>query len=81
MSKCNSCSAEIIWATTEQGAKMPLDAVPTATGNVQLVADRAYVLSIGQISVLTNEEKAGLRETHFATCPNAGRHRSKKPTA
>jgi hypothetical protein len=80
MTHCSSCGAEIIWAITERGARMPLDPIPAATGNIQLVGERAYMFSMAQLSKFSDEDKAGLRQTHFVTCPNASRHRSKKAT-
>ena len=35
--KCKSCPAQVIWAVTERGKAMPVDAEPGPGGNVQLV--------------------------------------------
>jgi hypothetical protein len=69
MSRCRSCNAEIIWARTESGKAMPLDAEPTEDGNVKIVGGFAVV---GGLQLLD----PGPRYTsHFATCPNAAQHR------
>lgn len=34
--RCQSCDAEIIWATTENDEQMPVDAVPVGDGNIRL---------------------------------------------
>jgi hypothetical protein len=34
--RCRSCNAELIWATTEKGKPIPLDATPVADGNIRL---------------------------------------------
>lgn len=66
---CRSCSAPIVWAKTANGKAMPLDAEPTAMGNVTLDG--------GVIRLSTADYNAlGPRYTsHFATCPNAKGHR------
>lgn len=77
---CGSCGEAIVWATTETGRHMPLDAVPTDTGNVAVHRDntgqlRARVLKHGDLTAAWE-----LRGTsHFETCPNAAQHR--KPRA
>lgn len=49
---------------------MPLDLAPVADGNVQLVAGVAHVLHKDELPA------PGPRYvSHFATCPNARRHR------
>lgn len=75
-SRCNSCGAEIVWARSEGGRAMPLDAEPVEGGNVELLAD-------GTAIVLKKEEAASylpgtLRKSHFATCPHAARHRKER---
>lgn len=80
MSTCRSCGAPIIWATVAKtGKRMPLDATPNPdSGNVLLHPD-------GTCRVVTNQsirlavddvEAAGTwHTTHFATCPDADKHR------
>lgn len=71
MPNCRSCGAEIIWAVTELGKRMPLDAEPaerpTGLFRIQREEDgavRAFSVS-GQPVYLS----------HFATCPHADQHR------
>lgn len=67
MSNCRSCHAEIIWAKTESGKAMPLDAKP----------EKRFILFPGPDG---NEDEAVAVDTyvsHFATCPNANQHRKK----
>jgi hypothetical protein len=73
---CNSCGSPIVWATTDNGKAMPVDASPPADrkGNVQLYTMLdgklgAHVLSTP--TVLVGE----LHKSHFATCEFAAQHR------
>lgn len=79
-SKCRSCGAAITWARTSAGRSMPIDAEPCADGNIVLsepVDPDAPVIAM----ILTAEQvrQPSLGEpryvSHFATCPNAARHR------
>jgi hypothetical protein len=71
MSECRSCHAEITWAVTTAGKRMPLDNRPTPDGTVVIDPDgRARVLARADLQF------ARLRFTpHWATCPNADAHR------
>ncbi|MEU6387686.1 hypothetical protein ABZ847_29485 [Streptomyces bauhiniae] len=71
---CRSCSAQIIWATTERGKTMPVNAEPEPGGNVQLVEQ------YGQLTAVVVPAKRAfgrttLRMSHFVTCPNAAEWR------
>lgn len=64
MSECKSCGAPIVWALTEAGKKVPLD----------VKSEKRFILK-DKVSV-----EVILRNTyvsHFATCPNADKHRKK----
>lgn len=82
MSACRSCGAEIFWAETAGGKRMPVDADPVPDGNV-IVEDRpgdglrATVLEPGALML----DDPGLPRyvSHFATCPNASQHRHPSP--
>jgi hypothetical protein len=65
--RCRSCQAPIEWAFTEKGKRIPLDrTTSSAVANIVLDPDgTARVVAAGE----------GDRISHFATCPNAGRHR------
>ena len=71
---CRSCGAMLRWVRTRAGKAMPLDAEPNPTGNVVLGED-------GTARVLTRKQVEGggivgeRYTSHFATCPNAERHR------
>ncbi|MEA3346945.1 MAG: hypothetical protein U9Q21_02510 [Candidatus Auribacterota bacterium] len=64
-STCRSCGAPVIWATDIKGKKQILDANPK----------RVYIIS----TILRDDENVvELRngfESHFATCPDAGKWR------
>jgi len=75
ISRCRSCSAEIVWAETTGGERMPLDVRPAAGGNVRLVDDngtrRAHV--VGSTIDLFDPDDDGTRfMPHFVSCPDAG---------
>lgn len=68
MSRCRSCSAEITWAVTAKGRRIPLDAVPTSNGTLLLRNGKAE-------SAVGAEPDEPRYTAHFATCPNAAQHR------
>lgn len=72
MSRCRSCAAEITWARTTTGRRIPLDAVPVAGGNIELHDGIAHVASQAVLSI------DPLYVSHFATCPDANEHRAKR---
>lgn len=76
MNTCRSCNQPIMWAMTEKGNKMPLDAEPVRWGgNIRVHDD-------GTCSVLHKDEPRMpgemLYRSHFATCPKAVQNRKKK---
>lgn len=76
--RCRSCGVLILWATTEAGKRMPVDAEPSLMGNLWL--DYAGDGS-DPVARPVTLENAHLEETetrfvsHFATCPEAGEWR------
>lgn len=75
MTKCRSCDAEVVWAKTQAGRKMPLDAQP-----VEGWSDLRglFVLRDGvALGAVTAAPRAGepVYRSHFATCPHANQHR------
>lgn len=67
MQKCKSCQAPIIWVKTLSGKIMPLDEKPES---------RFVLNGLGE----GNTPYATMVKTyvsHFATCPNASKHRRK----
>lgn len=80
--RCTSCGESIIWASTDNGANMPIDATPVDTGNVAVHRDdqgqlHARVLKHGDTTA--DWEKRGT--CHFETCVNADQHRKAKNTS
>lgn len=71
--KCRSCGAEVRWVTTESGKHMPVDALPSAVGNIVLADDVAIVLRQGQPRL----DGEPLYTSHFATCEHAEKWRRK----
>lgn len=75
MTACGSCGAEVIWAFTTSGKRMPVDAEPSPDGNVTLIPP----LIPGETPtavVSSDRDPAQVRHmSHFATCPNAAAHR------
>jgi hypothetical protein len=78
---CGSCGAAIRWAITPAGKRMPIDREPVADGNVEITGHtgdgtpRVRVLGKTEIGQPTLEGDRPRFVSHFATCPNAGRHR------
>jgi len=71
--RCGSCGAAILWCKTESDRAMPLDAEPVPDGNVWINAlGRAVVVQKGT-AISPPSYKS-----HFATCPNAAKHRMPK---
>ena len=76
MSVCRSCGAQIIWAQTERGNTIPLDATPY-TGDDP---SGQFVVHVHAIAVPPDafpDEPHYV--AHFATCPDADawRHRQR----
>ena len=66
-SSCRSCGAQILWAITPSGKKMPLNVSQnTNSGNVRLRSDGVAIVG---------PPGSGSYYSHFVTCPQAGRHR------
>lgn len=72
MSACRSCNAEIIWAVTEAGRRIPLDAEPVKSDELRGL----FVLYDGPERVARTVPP--VYRTHFATCPNADQHRGSR---
>lgn len=82
--RCESCQASIVWARTQRGERMPVDADPSPAGNVVVTGEgrerRAGVLTKGQAA---GARAAGqeLFLSHFASCPMASDHRRRQRAA
>lgn len=65
--RCKSCGAQVVWAVTSTGKRMPVDVEPAAMGNVLLEAR-----TVGApLAVVWAGPVAGGRLSHFSTCPDA----------
>jgi hypothetical protein len=79
--QCSACHAEIAWAFTPRGKRMPIDADPHPAGNVVVsVADsgRLECRVLSRIEVSLQPDDVELYRSHFATCPDAQRFRDRK---
>jgi len=75
MTKCRSCGAEIIWAETVNGKKIPLDAQPRLDGALAL-SPRGTVVTIGPDPCPGYDDQRFV--SHFATCKDAPKWRRPK---
>jgi hypothetical protein len=76
MSLCRSCGAEIVWATTDYGKKMPLDPEPNLRGTVWFDGEHAHVLNRVELKTAQGEHES-LWIPHMATCPERKEWRKK----
>jgi hypothetical protein len=73
VTKCESCQADIVWAHTEKGKMMPLDAEPSPVGRLRKItiepdgAPLVHHLTMKEIPTNT----ARTYVSHFVTCPDA----------
>jgi hypothetical protein len=88
-SKCSTCKAAIIFARSERGTLMPVDAQPHEDGTLALddtggpepvarfatAEERTRMLPL--IAAALGTISPRLHRSHFATCPDAGSHRRK----
>ena len=71
MGICRDCSANLSWARTTKGFRLPLDLEPVENGNIWLDEDGvAHVLTKGE-----TPPAGPLYVSHFATCPDAAKAR------
>ncbi len=74
MDKCKSCGAEIIWTTTKNGKKMPVDAKPIK----RIILKKNNLIEFFETGIEYISEITDTYVSHFSTCPMANKHRSKK---
>ena len=72
MSACRSCGADVHWAITTGGKRMPVDAEPTPNGNLLLEKDDTGGWIVWPANTGAD---LPLHTSHFASCPNASHHR------
>jgi hypothetical protein len=81
MSECRSCRAPIIWAATEKGGRMPLDAGPYDGDDPRGLFVFRHD-GLGRVFAMAVPPDAFPGEpvyrSHFATCPHANQHRRKR---
>jgi hypothetical protein len=80
VSSCRSCDAEILWARTERGKKMPLDAAPVCdaiaeTRGLFVLRETDHRDGPLAIAAWGLEGTEPHYRSHFASCPNASQHR------
>jgi hypothetical protein len=69
---CRTCGAPIIWAVTQNGRRMPLDADPVASPRGWFTIEGATA-SGDDLAVAVPSRPIFV--SHFATCPQAAEHR------
>jgi hypothetical protein len=72
---CRSCPAPIIWAETENGKRMPVNAEPATGGNVRLRERPGQTPLAVVLKTAETFGKTGLRTSHFVTCEQASEWR------
>ena len=74
--RCKSCRAHVVWARSINGKLMPVDAMPSPQGQWRLAlrpgTQTPTALHIPESERATHDE---LYVAHWATCPNADKHR------
>ena len=82
---CRSCGARIVWVVSSRGKPMPIDAEPSANGNLFLSHPIVPGQSVAR--VVTGRTREALRAcgeafiSHHATCPQARQWRRKNGEA
>lgn len=74
LSKCSSCGAEIFWALTDKGKRIPMDAEPVKLPGLFVLMKQGSLLRASSAGSRGDVVPA-LYQSHFATCPNAASHR------
>ena len=72
MASCRSCGAELVWAVTANGKRIPLDTKPVEhpkSGLFRLVS--AGIDPRIRPPLAASADADDLYVSHFATCPNA----------
>lgn len=77
MSTCLSCRKPVIWGITDAGKRIPVDPDPVADGNLAIGPENPPRVRYLQKDDTTRpSEWRGV--SHFATCPDAGKHRKSR---
>lgn len=80
ISTCRSCGQQIVWVRTPNGKNMPcntalINYVKDPEGKERIVTPEGNVITGRSAGVSANEADGSGYISHFATCPNAARHR------
>lgn len=81
VTRCRSCERPIYWGVWPTGKKMPIDADPVTTGKLVVTYSPASnTLRLEQFNPNDVKHTHNRRrfDSHFATCPDAQKHR--RPT-
>ena len=86
MSRCASCSAEIVWCRTKTGRRIPVNVDPVLVGNITVDDYGGLTELIGgsEPPITVHWASTGSLDgrpryvSHFATCPNADQHRTNR---
>lgn len=79
-SVCRSCGRKILWALTGNDKRIPLDPEPVVNGNLEVDAEtgRVRTLKAAELNALLRGGNPLYHISHFATCPNANKHRIRR---
>ncbi len=77
---CRSCPALVYWVITTSGKRMPIDAEPTADGNVTVQRDETGT-PIATVHAVGTPLEGPRWTSHFATCARAADHRKRDQPA
>jgi hypothetical protein len=77
LSTCKSCQAPIVWTTTTNGKRMPVDADPVLTPRGFRLSDEDQD-EAAPIATFVTTPDAGERlyQSHFSTCPQGANWRN-----
>jgi len=78
-SECNTCGAPMYWARTRDGKAIPIDVKPTPKGNILLTYNQSRDDLNAKVYAPNNTHNIppgrNRYTSHFATCPDADKHR------
>lgn len=72
---CRSCKAEVVWAKTERGKRMPMDAEPSLRGTFRL--EQRGTEGTLAVFVKPGDRSGPLYMSHYASCAQASDWRKK----
>jgi hypothetical protein len=79
MSACRSCGAPVIWALSERGRAIPVDAQSCIGGNITLKYPPIHETDGGAVEprAVVGTPGSGNYVSHFATCPDRAKWRKR----